>query len=34
MPVLEIEEEMSSLNRLLEAGKKQMTTEETLANTG
>ncbi|KAM9257699.1 aftiphilin isoform 2-T2 [Cariama cristata] len=34
MPVLEIEEEISSLNHLLEAGGKQMTTEETLANTG
>ncbi|XP_075352955.1 aftiphilin isoform X1 [Mycteria americana] len=34
MPVLEIEEEISSLNHLLEAGEKQMTTEETLANTG
>ncbi|KFW67789.1 Aftiphilin [Pygoscelis adeliae] len=34
MPVLEIEEEISSLNGLLEAGDKQMTTEETLANTG
>ncbi|XP_017674361.1 PREDICTED: aftiphilin isoform X2 [Lepidothrix coronata] len=33
MPVLEIEEEISSLNHLLEAGEKQMTTEETLANT-
>ncbi|XP_054053097.1 aftiphilin isoform X1 [Rissa tridactyla] len=34
MPVLEIEEEISSLNHLLEAGDKQVTTEETLANTG
>ncbi|KAM6405906.1 LOW QUALITY PROTEIN: aftiphilin [Pluvialis apricaria] len=34
MPVLEIEEEISSLNHLLEAGEKQLTTEETLANTG
>ncbi|XP_055665456.1 aftiphilin isoform X1 [Falco peregrinus] len=34
MPVLEIEEEISSLNHLLEAGEKQMTAEETLANTG
>ncbi|XP_027734231.1 aftiphilin isoform X1 [Empidonax traillii] len=34
MAVLEIEEEISSLNHLLEAGEKQMTTEETLANTG
>ncbi|XP_064366202.1 aftiphilin isoform X2 [Dromaius novaehollandiae] len=34
IPVLEIEEEISSLNRLLEAGEKQMTTEETLANSG
>ncbi|KFQ43161.1 PREDICTED: aftiphilin, partial [Nestor notabilis] len=34
MPVLEIEEEISSLNHLLEAGEKQMTTEETLSNTG
>ncbi|KAM9017354.1 LOW QUALITY PROTEIN: aftiphilin [Ara ararauna] len=34
MPVLEIEEEVSSLNHLLEAGEKQMTTDETLANTG
>ncbi|XP_062467518.1 aftiphilin isoform X1 [Pezoporus occidentalis] len=34
MPVLEIEEEISSLNHLLEAGEKQMTTDETLANTG
>ncbi|NXV84963.1 AFTIN protein, partial [Calonectris borealis] len=34
MPVLEIEEEISSLNHLLEAGEKQMTTEETLGNTG
>ncbi|KFQ28647.1 PREDICTED: aftiphilin [Merops nubicus] len=34
MPVLEIEEEISSLNHLLEAGEKQMTTEETLANAG
>ncbi|KFQ02486.1 Aftiphilin [Leptosomus discolor] len=34
MPVFEIEEEISSLNHLLEAGEKQMTTEEALANTG
>ncbi|KFP08875.1 Aftiphilin [Egretta garzetta] len=34
MPVLEIEEEICSLNHLLEAGEKQMTTEETLASTG
>ncbi|KFQ33844.1 Aftiphilin [Mesitornis unicolor] len=34
MPVLEIEEEISSLNHLLEVGEKQVTTEETLANTG
>ncbi|XP_068268178.1 aftiphilin isoform X2 [Nyctibius grandis] len=34
MPVLEIEEEISSLSHLLEAGEKQTTTEETLANTG
>ncbi|XP_074720427.1 aftiphilin isoform X1 [Strix uralensis] len=34
MPVLEIKEEISSLNHLLEAGEKQVTTEETLANTG
>ncbi|XP_067148889.1 aftiphilin isoform X3 [Apteryx mantelli] len=34
IPVLEIEEEISSLNRLLEASEKQMTTEETLANRG
>uniref|UniRef100_A0A8B9RS89 Aftiphilin n=1 Tax=Accipiter nisus TaxID=211598 RepID=A0A8B9RS89_9AVES len=34
IPVLEIKEEISSLNHLLEAGEKQMTTEETLANTG
>ncbi|KGL86502.1 Aftiphilin [Charadrius vociferus] len=34
MPVLEIEEEISSLNHLLEAGEKQLTTKETLANTG
>lgn len=34
MPVLEIEEEISSLNHLLEAGEKRMTTDETLANTG
>ncbi|XP_062427412.1 aftiphilin isoform X2 [Rhea pennata] len=34
MPVLEIEEEISSLNHLLEADEKQMTTEETLANSG
>ncbi|XP_065690351.1 aftiphilin isoform X1 [Patagioenas fasciata] len=32
MPVLEIEEEISSLNHLLEAGEKQMTTEATLAD--
>ncbi|XP_054239871.1 aftiphilin isoform X8 [Indicator indicator] len=34
IPVFEIEEEISSLIDLLEAGEKQMTTEETLANTG
>uniref|UniRef100_A0A8C5T627 Aftiphilin n=1 Tax=Malurus cyaneus samueli TaxID=2593467 RepID=A0A8C5T627_9PASS len=34
MPVVEIEEEISSLNHLLEAGEKQITTEETLASTG
>ncbi|KAM9271669.1 aftiphilin isoform 2-T2 [Morus bassanus] len=34
MPVLETEEEISSLNHLLEAGEKQVTTEETLANAG
>ncbi|KFP45735.1 Aftiphilin [Chlamydotis macqueenii] len=34
MPVLEIEEEISSLNHLLEPSEKQMTTEETLPNTG
>ncbi|XP_014820007.1 PREDICTED: aftiphilin isoform X1 [Calidris pugnax] len=34
MPVLEIEEEISSLNHLLEAGEKQVTTEEILANAG
>ncbi|XP_042690049.1 aftiphilin isoform X1 [Centrocercus urophasianus] len=34
MPVLEIEKEITSLNRLLEAGEKQTATEETLANTG
>ncbi|XP_053919614.1 aftiphilin isoform X2 [Cuculus canorus] len=34
VPVLEIEEEISSLNCLLEAGEKQMTTEENLAHTG
>ncbi|NXJ12733.1 AFTIN protein, partial [Odontophorus gujanensis] len=34
MPVLEIEKEIISLNRLLEAGEKQTATEETLANTG
>ncbi|KAM9382310.1 aftiphilin [Phaethornis superciliosus] len=34
MPVLEVEEEISSLDHLLEAGEKQMTTEETLGNTG
>ncbi|KFQ82125.1 Aftiphilin [Phaethon lepturus] len=34
MPVLEIEEEISSLNHLLEAGEKQMTTEDNIANTG
>ncbi|KAM6433133.1 aftiphilin isoform 2-T2 [Rhynochetos jubatus] len=34
MPVLEIEEEISSLNHLLEAGEKQMTTEEASANPG
>ncbi|KFO96925.1 Aftiphilin [Calypte anna] len=34
MPVLEVEEGISSLNHLLEAGEKQMTTEETLTNTG
>ncbi|KAM6309603.1 aftiphilin isoform 2-T2 [Podargus strigoides] len=34
MPLLEIEEEISSLNHLLEAGEKQITAEETLANTG
>ncbi|XP_075269444.1 aftiphilin isoform X1 [Opisthocomus hoazin] len=34
MPVLEVEEEINSLNRLLEAGEKQMTTEETSGNTG
>ncbi|XP_074944458.1 aftiphilin isoform X1 [Phalacrocorax aristotelis] len=34
MPVLETEEEINSLNHLLEAGEKQMKTEETLANTG
>uniref|UniRef100_A0A6G1RIM2 Aftiphilin n=1 Tax=Hypotaenidia okinawae TaxID=2861861 RepID=A0A6G1RIM2_9GRUI len=33
IPVLEIEEEISSLSRLLEAGEKQVTTEETLTNT-
>ncbi|XP_071438169.1 aftiphilin isoform X2 [Pithys albifrons albifrons] len=33
-PVLESEEEISSLNHLLEAAEKQVTTEETLANTG
>ncbi|XP_064915852.1 aftiphilin isoform X2 [Columba livia] len=32
MPVLEIEEEISSLNHLLEAGEKQTTTEATLAD--
>ncbi|KAM4903730.1 aftiphilin isoform 3-T3 [Sylvia borin] len=34
MPVAEIEEEISSLNHLLEAGEKQITTEETLGSTG
>ncbi|NXX89663.1 AFTIN protein, partial [Centropus bengalensis] len=34
IPVLEIEEEISSLNCLLKAGEKQMATEETLAHTG
>ncbi|XP_074006246.1 aftiphilin isoform X5 [Numenius arquata] len=34
MPVLEVEEEISSLNHLLEAGEKQVTTEEILANAG
>ncbi|XP_032862465.2 aftiphilin isoform X2 [Tyto alba] len=34
MPVLEIEEEISPLNHLLEAVEKQVTTEETSANTG
>lgn len=34
MPVLEIEEEIISLNHLLEAGEKQMTTEETVASAG
>ncbi|KFP90097.1 PREDICTED: aftiphilin [Apaloderma vittatum] len=34
MPVLEIEEEISSLNLLLEAGEKRVTAEETLAHTG
>ncbi|KAM6278701.1 aftiphilin isoform 2-T2 [Porphyrio hochstetteri] len=33
IPVLEIEEEISSLSRLLEGGEKQVTTEETLTNT-
>lgn len=32
MPVLEIEEEISSLNHLLEAGEKQKTAETTLAD--
>ncbi|KFV87484.1 Aftiphilin [Struthio camelus australis] len=34
MPVPEIEEEISSLNRLLETCEKQMTAEETLADSG
>ncbi|XP_039914534.1 aftiphilin isoform X2 [Hirundo rustica] len=34
MPVAEIEEEISSLNHFLEAGEKQITTEETLGSTG
>lgn len=34
IPVFEVEEEISSLIGLLEAGEKQMTAEETLANTG
>ncbi|NXG52658.1 AFTIN protein, partial [Psilopogon haemacephalus] len=34
IPVCEVEEEISSLIGLLEAGEKQMTAEETLANTG
>ncbi|XP_054678067.1 aftiphilin isoform X2 [Grus americana] len=34
VPVLEIEEEISSLNHLLEAGEKQTTAEKTLANSG
>ncbi|XP_059323609.1 aftiphilin isoform X2 [Ammospiza nelsoni] len=34
IPVAEIEEEISSLNHLLEAGEKQITTEETLGSTG
>lgn len=34
MPVAEIEEEISSLNHLLEAGEKQITAEESLASTG
>ncbi|XP_051469779.1 aftiphilin isoform X1 [Apus apus] len=34
MPVVEVEEEISSLNHLLEAVEKQKTAEETLANTG
>ncbi|KFV98365.1 PREDICTED: aftiphilin [Eurypyga helias] len=34
MPVLEIEEEISSLTHVLEAGEKQMTTEEASANPG
>ncbi|XP_061845167.1 aftiphilin isoform X2 [Colius striatus] len=34
VPVLEVEEEISSLNHLLEAGEKQVTAGEALANTG
>ncbi|XP_062346636.1 aftiphilin isoform X3 [Cinclus cinclus] len=34
MPVAEIEEEISSLSHLLEAGEKQITTEESLGSTG
>ncbi|NXD15561.1 AFTIN protein, partial [Nothocercus nigrocapillus] len=34
VPILEVEEEISSLNHLLEASEKQMKTEDTLANSG